>query len=107
MKKFDRVKILNGKRKGELGYLLTFIETECYEMVAVEFEDEAVETYAPNNVEIISSQYDQRSDDMTFTEWYKETCDDEWTDEHAPLVSLLYDYEDWCEENKIAPIFNG
>lgn len=55
MKKFDRVKILNGKRKGELGYLLTFIETEGYEMVAVEFEDEAVETYTPNNVEIISS----------------------------------------------------
>lgn len=44
---------------------------------------------------------------MTFTEWYKETCDDEWTDEHAPLVSLLYDYEDWCKANKVIPVFNG
>lgn len=44
---------------------------------------------------------------MTFTEWYKETCDDEWTYEHAPLVSLLYDYEDWCKANKVIPVFNG
>jgi hypothetical protein len=44
---------------------------------------------------------------LSFTEWYKETYNDEWTDNHATLMSLLDEYEDWCKRNDITPIWNG
>lgn len=49
----------------------------------------------------------RRSEIMSFTEWYKETFNDEWTENHAPLMSLLDDYEEWCKKNNVTPIWNG
>lgn len=44
---------------------------------------------------------------MTFTEWYKNTYNDVWTDNHAPLFSLVEEYVHYCESNGIVPIWNG
>jgi hypothetical protein len=44
---------------------------------------------------------------MSFTEWYEKTYNDKWTDNHAPLHSLMIEYEDYCRDNNIEPIWNG
>lgn len=45
--------------------------------------------------------------EVSYTEWFKATYHEEWTDQHAPLMSLLDEYEEWCKENKVEPIWNG
>jgi hypothetical protein len=44
---------------------------------------------------------------LTYTEWYKKTYNDEWTDNHAVLNSVTVEYEKWCEENNLTPIWDG
>jgi ribosomal protein L24 len=55
MKKLDRVKVLEGRRKGEIGYVLTAIVSEGEETIVVEFENEDVETFDFVELEIISA----------------------------------------------------
>ncbi|MCK1996457.1 hypothetical protein MPH47_04250 [Psychrobacillus psychrodurans] len=49
--------------------------------------------------------------DITFTEWYKETHEEEWHEDFAELYSFAIEvsdkYEKWCEENDIQGIWNG
>lgn len=54
MKKFDTVKILNGKRKGQNGLLLSAIQSEGEETVVVEFENEEIETFYFKDIEVIN-----------------------------------------------------
>lgn len=51
--------------------------------------------------------YERKVKYLSYTDWYKETYNDEWTIDHAPLISLLDEYEKWCEKNKVNPIWNG
>lgn len=44
---------------------------------------------------------------MSYTDWFKATYHEEWTEQHAPLMSLLDEYEEWCEKNNVTPIWNG
>lgn len=45
-------KILNGIRKDQIGFILTIIDSEGDYSVAVQFEDNSVETFDPKDVEI-------------------------------------------------------
>lgn len=44
---------------------------------------------------------------LSFTEWFEFTYAEKWTDEHAPLISFIVEYEEFCERNGITPIWNG
>lgn len=47
-----KAKIVNGKRKEHVGLVLTIVDSEGDDVVAVEFEDGTVETFDSKNVEI-------------------------------------------------------
>lgn len=44
---------------------------------------------------------------MTYTEWYKERYNDDWTDNHAVLFSIIEEYELYCKENNLTEVWDG
>jgi hypothetical protein len=48
---------------------------------------------------------------MTFTEWYKETKEEEWRSEFAESEEFVQEMEDdyfaYCHEFDLEPIWNG
>lgn len=44
---------------------------------------------------------------MTYTEWYKEKYKEAWTDNHGWLHSVMVEYEEYCKENGLEPVWDG
>lgn len=44
---------------------------------------------------------------LTYREWFKQIQGEEWTDNHAPLPSLINGYEAYCKANGLVPCWNG
>ena len=48
---------------------------------------------------------------MTFTEWYKNTQNDDWHEDYALMYSfaskMTDGYEEWCLNNSKSPVWNG
>jgi hypothetical protein len=48
---------------------------------------------------------------MSFTEWYEKTHNDKWHEDYGLMYrfadDMLNDYEKYCKENGIKPIYNG
>ena len=48
---------------------------------------------------------------MTFTEWYKKHKDHDWNEDYALLYGFANEvtdeYEKYCNENNISPVWNG
>lgn len=48
---------------------------------------------------------------MTFTQWYKETMDDDWHEDHGGLYLFCYEmccqYEAYCKDYALVPVWNG
>lgn len=48
---------------------------------------------------------------MTFTEWYQKTHGERWHEDYAELYrfadEMTIEYENWCKENNVKPVWNG
>lgn len=46
---------------------------------------------------------------ILFTDWYKETYKQEWHIDYALLygMDLIYEYEEFCKQKNIRPVWNG
>lgn len=53
----------------------------------------------------------KRGDIVNFTDWYKDVMEEDWHEDYVGLYSFCYEvccqYEEYCRENKITPIWNG
>lgn len=44
---------------------------------------------------------------LTYREWCKQKCREEWTDNHGPLPSLTNGYESYCKDNGLIACWDG